>query len=394
MTMLAIVNPSFNQVSETFVADHVRRLAPGRTVLVCQDGVGAERFGHPVLSYVNSDIIGSAGRDPLRDRILPAIRRGFGYGPVLAFEDRKRLIGFFRAHGVTTVLAEFGYSGTLVAEVCARLDLPLFVCFRGHDATAHKRFPAMRRRYQRLFRQASGIIAESRFIAGEIMAIGCPESLIQVITSGVDPDQFPPGKAEPDRLLAVGRLVEMKAPHLTLRAFARIAARFPQAHLDLVGDGLLRTRCEGVVEEEGIGDRVTLHGYQSHDTIAALMQRASMFVQHSVIDPDGKIEGFPVAIAEAMFSQLPVVSTRHSGIPEHVQDGRTGLLVAEHDVEGMAEAMARLLADPAAAAAMGRAGRSYALEHLSRRRSHERLRVFLGLQAPEPGVAAVRAVGQ
>ena len=383
MTMLAIVNPTFNQVSETFVADHARALAPGRTVLVCQDGRGAERFGHPVLADVSSDVRGPLEFGRLRATLGPRIRRRFGYGPALAAADRARLAAFLRAHSVTAVLAEFGYSGTLVAEVCADLKLPLFVCFRGHDATSHRGAPSLRRRYQRLFGQAQGIVAVSRFVAEQLVAIGCPAALIEVIPSGADPDRFPPGTPEPGRLLAVGRLVEMKAPHLTLAAFARVAPRFPAARLDLVGDGLLRGRCEAVVAEAGLGDRVTLHGAQSHETVAALMQRAAVFVQHSVTDPDGKIEGFPGVIGEAMLSGLPVVATRHSGIPEHVRDGRTGLLVAEHDVDAMAAAMARLLADPAAAAAMGRAGRAYALEHLSRPRAHQRLRALMGLDAPE-----------
>jgi colanic acid/amylovoran biosynthesis glycosyltransferase len=113
-------------------------------------------------------------------------------------------------------------------------------------------------------------------------------------------------------------------------------------------------------------------------------------VQHSVTDPDGRIEGFPVVIAEAMFTALPVVSTRHSGIPEHVKDGATGFLVEEGDVAGMAAAMARLLADPGVAAGMGRAGRAHALEHLSRPASYRRLRDLMGLEAPAPA-AALRA---
>ena len=166
-----------------------------------------------------------------------------------------------------------------------------------------------------------------------------------------------------------------------------MARAFPQAHLDLVGDGLLRARCEAAVAEHGLGGRVTLHGYRGHAEVAALMARAAMFVQHSVTDPDGRIEGFPVAIAEAMFTALPVVSTRHSGIPEHVRDGATGFLVEEGDVAGMAAAMARLLADPGVAAGMGRAGRAWALEHLSRPASYGRLRALMGLPAPAPAAA-------
>ena len=287
---------------------------------------------------------------------------------------------------MTVVLAEFGNTGATIVEVCDRLGLPLFVYFRGHDATIHKRLPSLRRRYRRLFRQAAGFIAVSRFVADEVAAIGCPERLIEVIPSGVDPGRFPPGTPEPGRILAVGRLVEMKAPHLTIAAFAEVAPRFPQARLDLVGDGPLRERCAALIAERGLGDRVTLHGAQSHAAVAALMARAAMFVQHSVTDSRGQDRGLPGRDRRGdVRPALPIVSTRHSGIPEHVHDGISGHLVAEHDVGAMAGAMARLLADPAAAAAMGRAGRAWALEHLARPVGYARLRAILGIA---PGAAA------
>jgi glycosyltransferase involved in cell wall biosynthesis len=247
------------------------------------------------------------------------------------------------------------------------------VIFRGHDATKQLRHRSIRVRHRRVFGYAAGVIAESRYLADRLVELGCPERLITVITSGMDPEQFQPAEPEPGRILHVGRLVEMKAPLVTIEAFARIAAAFPEARLDIVGDGPLRGACEALVAAKGLGDRVSLHGAQDHAAITGFTRRAAVFVLHSVTDPFGQTEGFPVAIAEAMASQLPVISTRHSGIPEHVQDGTTGLLVAEGDVEGTAHAMAVLLADPERAAEMGRAGRRYALEHLTRRRSHQRL---------------------
>jgi hypothetical protein len=192
---------------------------------------------------------------------------------------------------------------------------------------------------------------------------------------------FPPTRSEPGRALAVGRLVEGKAPDLTLRAFAMAAGQFPGAHLDMVGAGPLQALCEAVIAVHGLEQRVTLHGARDHDFVAGLMSRAAMFVQHSVVDSTGGTEGFPTAISEAMCSQLPVVATRHSGIPEHVHDGVSGFLVAEGDVEGMAAAMARLLADPALAAEMGAAGRQHALAHLDRERAHQRLREIMDLDA-------------
>jgi colanic acid/amylovoran biosynthesis glycosyltransferase len=82
-----------------------------------------------------------------------------------------------------------------------------------------------------------------------------------------------------------------------------------------------------------------------------------------------------------MASALPVVSTRHSGIPEAVEDGVTGLLVAEGDVAGMGAALARLLADPAGAAGMGAAGHARFREHLTQDVTLARLRAVLGLPA-------------
>ena len=65
-------------------------------------------------------------------------------------------------------------------------------------------------------------------------------------------------------MLAIGRLVEKKAPQLTIKAFAEVAGRFPQAHLDVVGDGPLRATCEAAVADAGLAGRVTLHGPLPH----------------------------------------------------------------------------------------------------------------------------------
>ena len=376
--VLAIAAPSFNQVSETFVADHVAALWPRRTVLVCQDGTGAERHGRPVLADLDSDL--ASGRSA---GLWPRLRRLRGLGPALSRADGDRLAAFLAAERVTVVLAEFGNIGATISEVCARLGLPLYVCFRGHDAVEHKRYPSLLRRYRRMFGQAAGFIAESRFIAREVAAIGCPEAKLTVLASGMDAATYRPAEGEPGRIVGIGRFVEMKAPDLTVEAFARIAGRFPQARLDLVGDGALMPRVAALVAEKRLADRVTLHGYLSLAACAALMARAAIFVQHSRTDSRGNVEGFPVAIAEAMASALPVVSTRHSGIPEHVEHGVSGLLVAEGDVEGMAAALARLVADPGEARAMGLAGRAYALANLDRAAAHRRLRAIMGL--PESG---------
>jgi glycosyltransferase involved in cell wall biosynthesis len=87
------------------------------------------------------------------------------------------------------------------------------------------------------------------------------------------------------------------------------------------------------------------------------MGRVRGAVLHSVTTSDGDVEGTPVSVLEAGAAGLPVVATRHAGIADVVLDGETGLLVAERDVAGMADAVLALIRDPARAAALGRRGR-------------------------------------
>jgi glycosyltransferase involved in cell wall biosynthesis len=381
MPKLAIAAPSFSLASETFVHHHARALAPERTVLVTSDTSGAERFGHPVLSVLRAVGAPAGPLERARARVQTSLRRAYGFGTVLDAGDRSRLAEFLRAQDVAVALAEFGGSGVMLMDVCRELDLPHYVYFRGHDATEMARFASMRRFYRRMFPLVDGVFAVSRFIADKLVAIGCPAAKVHVNPSGASPAQFSQSLREPGRILSVGRLVQTKAPLVTLQAFGRVAARFPQARLDIVGTGPLRSQVEASIRTCGLEGRVTAHGALDHDACAALMRRAAVFALHSVTGPLGTTEGFPTAIAEAMMSGVPVVATRHSGIPEHVVDGTTGRLVAEGDVAGMAEALEVLLADPAAAAALGEAGRSHALRHLTRERSDRLLREVMALDA-------------
>lgn len=381
MPKLAIAAPSFREASETFVAHHAASLAPAATVLVCYDGRGAERFGHPVLADLRPSATPAGALAGLRESVAPALRRAQGFGSMLSRADRRRLAEFLERQEAAVVLAEFGGIGAALAEVCRERDLPLYVYFRGPDATQAARASSMRRFYRRLFRQASGVFAVSGFIADRLVAMGCPEAKLHVNPSGADPVQFAPSLREPGRVLSIGRLVPTKAPLVTLSAFARVADRFPAARLDFVGDGPLRAEAERAVLALRLERRVTLHGALDHGACAALMRRAAIFALHSVTGPLGGTEGFPTAIAEAMISGVPVVATRHAGTPEHVVDGASGRLVAEGDVAGMAEALAELLGDPAAAAALGEAGRRHAALHLTRARSDRMLREVMRLDA-------------
>jgi colanic acid/amylovoran biosynthesis glycosyltransferase len=133
-----------------------------------------------------------------------------------------------------------------------------------------------------------------------------------------------------------------------------------EARLVMVGEGPLLGEAQQLVHALALSDVVSLLGVQSHQDVAQLLRGARAFVQHSLVAPDGDSEGSPVSVMEAQLSGLPVVATRHGGIPEVVVEEATGFLVEEGDSSGMAQAMGRLARDPALAGRLGAAGRARA----------------------------------
>lgn len=378
----ALAAPSFDLPSETFIRAHAQQLAPGRTVLLCQHAPTKPPIDAPLLANIRTEA-GSGTR--LRKAWRAGLDlSGLAAAPGLPRSDRDRVAAFLAANRVDTVLAEYGWLGFELIDAADAAGAKLFVHFHGYDATKLPRKRLWRQRYARLFRAAAGIITPSRYLADHLRDLGCPAEKLSVSPCGIETGVFRPTSREPGRVVAVGRLTEKKAPHLTLEAFARVRAAVPHAHLDLVGDGELRARCEAVVQRHKLAEAVTLHGVQPPAEVAALMSRASVFAQHSVRASNGDMEGLPVVILEAMSAALPVVATRHSGIPEAVTDGETGLLVEENDVDGMARAMIALLAEPARAAAMGRAGRERVLATFTHLHTRRRLASIIGLKASLP----------
>jgi glycosyltransferase involved in cell wall biosynthesis len=300
--------------------------------------------------------------------------------PGLYGADRRRVAEFLRGHGVRTVLAEYGVTGVKMIGACRDAAIPLYVHFHGYDATSKGRQWHWRRRYRQLFSAATGVIAPSRFLADKLRALGCAEAKLHVSPNGVNPCHFTPAHPEEGRVVAVGRLVEKKAPQRTIEVFAKVKEIVPHAHLDIVGDGELRPTCQALIGELGLEQAVTMHGAQPPNVVAGLMGRAAVFAQHSVTGASGDMESFGVSLIEAQACALPVVATRHNGFPETIADGDTGILVEEHDVDSMAAAMITLLQNPERAAAMGRAGRARVLAQFTHDHVRRRLLAIMGLQ--------------
>jgi colanic acid/amylovoran biosynthesis glycosyltransferase len=233
------------------------------------------------------------------------------------------------------------------------------VHFHGWDASIHDFLREMAEPYRRMFQYAAGVIGVSRAMCRKLVELGAPAERVHWVPCGIDCQAFAGGNpaAVGPQFLAVGRFTEKKAPDLTLRAFAATLQACPEARLQMIGFGPLLEPAQALARELGITNAVTFAGACPPAVVQEQMRQARCFVQHSIVAPNGDSEGTPVSILEAGASGLPVVSTRHAGIPDVVSEGETGFLVDERDVAGMAEKMIVLAKDPTLAASLGAAAR-------------------------------------
>lgn len=296
-------------------------------------------------------------------------------------KQRRALTRTLRDVAPAAVLVEYLSPWLSYLPDIARMRVPIFGHAHGYDVSQLVRDPRWAHAYGE-WNRADGVVVPSSHIKARLVNLGIDQAKLHVIPYGVEvPGELPrPGTAatKPFRFVAVGRMVQKKAPLATLEAFHSVSQSNPEVHLDMVGDGPLKESAEAYVREHGLGHCVTLWGPQPHGVVRSIMRGGDAFVQHSRVDPEtGDEEGLPVAILEAMAEALPVVATRHAGIPESVVDGETGYLVQEEDIHTMRDAMEALSRDRNTARALGAHGWRRAAERFSVERQRSSLRQLL-----------------
>lgn len=241
------------------------------------------------------------------------------------------------------------FQGTLIATIHG------FEISKALKTTAAEQF-------RLLFDESDVILPVSAFWAHRLTTMGCDPNKVVVQRMGIDLAHLPAPRARADagfHLVSVGRFTEKKAHADSVRAFAQAAQVIGSApmQLEIVGTGPLFEEVRHEAERTGVADRVRLLGSRTHAETLDLISTCDAFILPSVVAGDGDMEGIPVAIMEAMALRKPVISTFHSGIPELVVDGVSGLLAPERDVGALCSFILRLAEDPGLRATLGSAAR-------------------------------------
>jgi colanic acid/amylovoran biosynthesis glycosyltransferase len=352
---ILVVAGGFPLRAETFVREQCTGLVEDGhevTVLASRDGDGTWS-ARDLAAGLPARTRTARIEAPLARRLALALRR-----PREAFAALAPSLGWRAVSGQLLACAEalgpdrrfdaihaqFGPSGRLI-ELCRAAGLvegPIATAFYGYDLTRELRISGPRT-YARLFANAALLLPNSDYLAGRLREAGAPAARIVTHHLGIDLAAFPfvdrRGRSGPPVALAAGRLVEKKGFEYLIRGLAEAGDRFP-GFVRIAGDGPLLGRLESLARELGVADRVAILGWRSPVEVAAEMRDADLLVVPSVTAEDGDMEGLPVVMTEAMATGLPIVGTRHSGIPEAIRDGVNGRLVDERDVAGLAAALA------------------------------------------------------
>ena len=331
----------FLPFSQTFVFEEIRLLARHHV-----DVFAWRRLNETLFPY---DAVNVGG--------VPFLLTG--YHP--AFHSK------FHSEPYELIHAHFGTSGMYALPYASRYRLPLVVTFHGVDVTvlsSWARFLPHRWPYawlspKVLQRMTLGLCVSDE-VRDRLCALGAPADRLVIHRLGIDLGQFTIGVRDSTRVevVMVGRLVEKKGFEYGLQAFARVAKSHPNVFLTIVGDGPRRRSLERLTATLGIGDRVTFTGVLASRAVSEQLRRSDVLLAPSVTGHDGNREGSPMTVKEGSASQVVPVSTYHAGIPEIVEDGATGFLVNERDVDGLADRLERLVRDQQLRAHMGRAARA------------------------------------
>ena len=200
--------------------------------------------------------------------------------------------------------------------------------------------------------------------------IGVPPQKLRLHRMGIDVGRFTPGARRDDDdplCVMVARFVPKKGLVYGIRAFAEARREHGRGRLVIVGDGPLGPELAAAVREEGADQHVRFAGALPHSEIAALLSTADVLLAPSVTTADGDRESGTIVVKEASASGAVPLATWHGGLPEIVEDGRTGFLTPERDVATMAKRLVELLRDAALRRRMAEAGRTKMLAEYDNR---------------------------
>ena len=271
----------------------------------------------------------------------------------------------FKADGINHIHAHYATHPALVAWLINQLTgISYSITVHAHDIFVEK--PMLATKLQDSVFVSSISEFNRKYLVD--MFGSWVQQKTQIVRCGIDPAYYGneksvnAGRTGHLEIISIGSLQPYKGHIYLVKACIELQKNGIPFRCRIVGGGDLRPMLERAIRENHLDDLVELMGPRTQDEVSRLLRTANCYVQPSVITPSGKMEGIPVALMEAMASDIPVIATSISGIPELVRNGDTGWLVPPENVNALADALSQVYRDPAEAHKRARSGRRWVLD--------------------------------
>jgi colanic acid/amylovoran biosynthesis glycosyltransferase len=251
---------------------------------------------------------------------------------------------FFLSQGPFEIYhCHFGGIGRKIAELktIGAVKGKIVTTFHGYDLTKYVDNLGDHI-YKQLFATGDLFLPISNRWSNLLVELGCSKNKINVHRMGIDIKKF---KIDKDKarsrriykIITVGRLVEKKGIEYGILSVREVLKVYPHIEYSIVGNGPLKEKYKKLIRDNNLEKIVKMVGEKTQKEVVALMEDSDLLLCPSVTSKDGDQEGIPVVLMEAMACGLPVISTFHSGIPELVENDKTGLLVYERDYKTLSK---------------------------------------------------------
>jgi N-acetyl-alpha-D-glucosaminyl L-malate synthase BshA len=339
----------------------------GSGVVAAELGMALAERGHEVhvVSYVRPVRVAES-QPRLTFHEVPITRYPLFKFPPYTLALATKLCTLAREHPIDVLHAHYAIPHAISAYLCKQMlgeGAPKIVTtLHGTDITLLGLDESFYEITRFSLQQSDGVTAVSSYLARETQERFCTDCPAEVIHNFIDLDRFSPGKRDPqlraryacaDEAL-IGHLSNfrwVKRPQDVIRTFHRVAQQIP-ARLLMIGDGPDRETSERMADELGVRDRVYFLG--SDNEVEQLLPTLDLFLLPS------EQESFGLAALEAMACGVPVIASNIGGLPELVEDGKSGFLLPLRDVDAMSARAIEILSDPGLHAKLKAGARSRA----------------------------------
>ena len=272
----------------------------------------------------------------------------------------------------------FGHIAVHLLPLIRALPSPRVVSFHGADAMVNMDKRAYRKATKEMLDAVTRVFVRSASLQCAMIELGCDEKKIDVVRTGIPLQEFSFRERQfPTdgtwRFLHASRLVQKKGIATTLHAFTAFSNHYPKATLTIAGEGPMLAELKDLTRKLKIADRVMLPGFLAPEELRDVYYASHIFLHPSETGSDGNQEGIPNSMLEAMATGLPVFATRHGGIPEAIENGVSGILVAERDHEALSRALLDAAKNPELLQRLARNGANVVADKFDQRKQIEQI---------------------